>query len=256
MTSHDTTELDALVAARDREIAGFRDQQEGVWSMVSLASLANRHLVVSAATCQHAKTAHPTDSHRLMMWYTLIDYQMDSFFLIVARRLGAGVALLRLASELARDVSRIGTSEDRLATWLERQSSRQARRKYRQDFVFDDSDHCEAYIHQLYELASNQGVHGHILDSGHSVPTSTSPDGAFFKLGIPDVAIYKTLAIWLAAAFPLNELCARTFPCFHGGDLTNAYAAFKDGRAAFDDAFQAYRQSLREMHADIVGSIH
>ncbi len=256
MTPPDTNELDCLVAARGSEIATFRDEQEGVWSMVNLAYLASRHLVVAAATCRHAGAAHSTDPHRLMMWYTLLDYQMESFLLIVARRLGAGVALLRLASELARDVSRIGTDEARVATWMARHSSKQDRRRYRQEFVFEDGDRIEAYVHQLYDLASNQGVHGHVLDSGHSVPTATSPDGAFLKLEIPDVVIYKTLAIWLAAAFPLNELCARTFRCFNGGDLTEAYTGFKEGWAAFDGAFEAYRESLRKMHADIVGAIH
>ena len=94
----DAPELDGLVDRKTRNIATFRDEQEGMWAVVNLAYLASRSLVTSTAAFGAKSATDLAAAHRLMMWYTVIDYQMESFFLMVDRRLGAGLALLRMAS--------------------------------------------------------------------------------------------------------------------------------------------------------------
>lgn len=256
MSDEEAPEFDVVAATRAEHLSGFRERQPGVWAMASLAYLANRQMALSAATSAQL-TAGATDTHRLMMWYTLLEYQVDAFFLIAARRLGAGVSVLRLASELARDIARIGTDNERLAIWLQRQSSKQARRRYRAEFLFDDRDPSESYVHKLYDLASTFGVHGHTLDSSQSVPIEYSSDGSVVVLAVPDTAVYRTLAIWLAAAFPLNVVCAKTFACLQAdGDRAESYQLCEGARRVFDDAFKGYRASLKEMRVDVDLDVH
>jgi hypothetical protein len=255
MRPQDVKELDGLVAGRQTAISAFRDEQPEIWLMVNSAYLSAWQLAIAAATRDHGTAAQATDAVRSDLWLTLIDYQMSSFLLLIQRQLGAGVALLRLASELGRDVPRIGASESRLDAWLTRRSSKDSDDKYRKQSRFDETNNLERFVHQLYDLASVHGVHGHMLDSSHSVPTDVSPNGTVLRLEVPDLAASKTLSIWLGAAFPLNELCARTFPSRQAGVLAEAYAAFRSW-TTFDELLAVFRRSMSAIDADILGTVH
>jgi hypothetical protein len=56
-----------------------------------------------------------TETHRWMMWQTVFEYQKQSLLLLTTGNTDAGLALLRLASELSRDVAVIRDDEMRLA---------------------------------------------------------------------------------------------------------------------------------------------
>ena len=142
----------------------------------------------------------------------------------------------------------------RLEAWLDRRSG-QKHHGERVQFKFDDTDELERYCHRLYDLASTHGVHGHILDSGESRPGGSESAG-LVSLAVPDTAVYQAVEIWLASMFPLNELCARSFAWFQDESLHPARQLFLDARASFDAAFLKYRERLREIHADVINSIH
>ncbi len=208
MPLSESPELDSLL---ERKLANFREfqkGQEGVWGTISGAYLVSRGLVAAVAKDGALSTV---GAHRLMMWQTVLEYQMESFFLLIDRRLDEGLALLRMAAELARDVARISDDATQLNAWLNRTNGKAQRNAYRDAFRFSDSDSTEAYVHKLYDLASTFGIHGHMLTSSNLKPNHQSPDGKVLALEVPDVEVYRTLAIWLAAFFPLQELCHRAF---------------------------------------------
>jgi hypothetical protein len=236
-----TSELDGRFATKIENIERFRDEQDGVWAVVNGAYLAAGGLITASATfCVRASI----DAHRAMMWHALLDYQVESFFLILDRKLSEGVALLRLASEVARDIARIGGDEARLKLWLARGST-QARKTYRAQFKFTESDPVEHYVLKLYDLASSFGVHGHILTSMKMQPVEEIGDMTVLR--VPDIAVYETLSIWLATFFPLHHMCVRTFTEHDVPELRHAYALFRNMEGAFAEVFEIYRENLRLM---------
>lgn len=253
MTQSETPELDSLL---ERKLANFREfqkGQEGVWGIVDAAYLASRALV--GAVAKEGRLS-AVGAHRLMMWQSILDYQMESFFLLIDRRLDEGLALLRMAAELARDVARISENETLLDAWLNRMGGNAQKTAYRRNFRFSDSDGTEAYIHKLYDLASTFGIHGHTLTSSKLQPTRVSPDGEVIALELPDEEVYRTLEIWLAAFFPLQELCHRGFRGVGGPIVAQSGTYYDEMRRAFDVVFETYRESLRKVNADVLSGLH
>jgi hypothetical protein len=161
-------ELDTFLERKLANLREFRKNQEVVWITVSGALLVSRTLIAAIATDGLLRSAPAP--HRLMMWQTVLSYQTESFFLLVDRRIDEGLALLRMAAELARDIIRIGDSEDQLEIWLSRLKGKQQKKAFRDKFRFIDSDETEKYVHKLYDLASNIGIHGHSSTSMLSQP--------------------------------------------------------------------------------------
>ena len=73
-------------------------------------------------------------STQMLMWQTVLEYQMESFFLLICRRLDLGLAVLRMAAELARDIARIGGHHNRLDIWLSRGKGKMEQKRY-QEFM-------------------------------------------------------------------------------------------------------------------------
>jgi len=253
MPPSESSELDSLLERKLANLREFQKGQEGVWGTINGAYLVSRGLVGAVAKDGALSTV---GGHRLMMWQTVLDYQMESFFLLIDRRLDEGLALLRMAAELARDVARISDDATLLDTWLNRAEGRAQKNAYRDAFRFSDSDSTEVYVHKLYDLASTFGIHGHLLTSSRLRPTHQSPDGKVVGLEVPDVEVYRTLAIWLAAFFPLQELCHRAFRSCGGNTVVQAGTYYDEMRRAFDDIFATYRESLQKMDADVLSTLH
>lgn len=253
MSQSDSPELDSLLERKLKHFRAFREGQEGVWGTIDGAYLVSRGLIGAVAKDGPLSTA---GTHRLMMWQTVLDYQMESFFLLIDRRLDEGLALLRMAAELARDVSRIADDATLLDIWLNRTDGKAQKNAYRGAFRFSDTDSTEEYVHRLYDLASTFGIHGHILTSSKLQPTRMSPDGKIVALEVPDIEVYRTLEIWLAAFFPLQELCLRVFRIGCGITIAQAGVHYDQMRIAFDDIFAKYRETLRSMDADVLATLH
>jgi hypothetical protein len=241
-------ELDTLLSKKITNIREFKKDQEGVWTLVDSAYLVSRMMIRAAL---EDGLPDSVTVHRFMMWQTVLEYQMESFFLVISRRLDEGLAILRMAAELARDIVRIGNDQKRLDTWLNRAMDKKS---YRAEFRFRDADGIEAHVHRLYNLASEFGVHGHSTTSTAMTAQRSSPDGRFVALGVPDLEVYKWLQIWLASFFPTQELCLRSMT--RGKALAEAEAHYREMQVAFEAAFKTFREALRNQNADISARLH
>jgi hypothetical protein len=83
-------------------------------------------------------------------------------------------------------------------------------------------------------------------------PERTSPDGEVAMLKVPDLEVYKVLEIWLASFFPTQELCIRSLTEDRGKAMTEFEPHYREIQKSFDEAFNAYRDSLRQQKADIL----
>jgi hypothetical protein len=169
----------------------------------------------------------PTNAvHRFMMWQTARLYQLHSLFLLLAQQLDGGMALLRMAAELTRDISHIGDSPERLDLWLAR--SEPARKKeYRREFRFDESDPIMAYVKRAYDLASTWGVHSHLTAASHLAVADTAQGVA--RLIVDDSAVNRSFMVWACAFVPIQLACIKTF------------------LPAFGDTLQPFYQELAEV---------
>lgn len=252
-SANDSPELDSLLERKLANIEGLREGQPELWATINAAYVVSRGLIAAVATGEARSTA---GADRLMMWQTVLEYQIESFFLLIDRRLDGGVALLRMAAELSRDLARIWDDETLLDVWLDRSTGRTQKKAYRDAFRFDESDKNESYVHKLYDLASTFGIHGHILSSSMLQPTRRSSDGKLFALEVPDIAMHRTLEIWLAGFFPLQELCLRKLRTTKIPAISRAIAHFDEMRRAFDQLFATYREALRSLDPDGPAAMH
>jgi hypothetical protein len=88
-----------------------------------------------------------------------------------------------------------------------------------------------------------------------SQPVRSSPGGKVLILDVPDIDVYEILEIWLASFFPIQELCLRTFEGVQGIATIEAVACFRQFRGRFDEMLEIYRESLRQMKADILAEL-
>ncbi len=157
------TPLDNLLNRKIASLQDFRRNQERLWVTIGSGFLASEILIQSASVLPDLTEP---ETHRLVMWWTVRDYQAESLFLLLDTRLDEGIALLRMAAELVRDLARIADDADHLKIWLDR-SNPQIKKRHRRIFRFNDDDELEKYIHKLYTLASDHGIHGHVRRSRH-----------------------------------------------------------------------------------------
>ena len=245
----DTPELDKLLNKKISDLRDFRQNQEGLWQLVHGGYLVCEGLIRSAAILPELTMQ---ETHRVMMWWTVLDYQMESFFLCVNRQLDVAVGALRTASEWTRDLARIGNDKANMTMWLNRTDSA-TQKKYRQEFRFDDSDDLEKGIHVLYDLASHFGALGHTRTLR---PVKCVENGKYVISDVPDVEVFKCLEIWLAVFYPLQAVCARRFIFDRKSQLADPYRHFQNMWNAFDPLFDAYRANLRKQNADVIGALY
>lgn len=247
----DSPELDRLFLGVSSEVEVFRRDQPEIWEMVNAVYMVAGIAIASAQAC----VMRTRDVHRAMMWATLLDYQMDSLFLILRRRLDTGLALLRMSSELARDVARICEIDANFDIWLERQAD-SSRSQYRRIFRFNDTNEIEGFVHKLYDLSSTLGVHGHLTAYVSVHRERQSHDVGLVSLKVSDIDVLKVLEIWLAAAFPLHSMCIDTFQRTADDRFTEARQNFDHMWKLFDAWFLEYRARLARVQADVLGTMH
>lgn len=247
-----TDKLDGLLNKKFSDLEEFRQNQKEVWQVVDVGYLVCEGLIMSAVTIPELTMI---ETHRVMMWWTVLDYQMQGFFLCIDRQLDLALASLRMASELTRDIAQIDNDETKLNTWLNRIDPK-IKKQYRKEFQFNDSDNLERYVHKLYDLASTFGTHFHMLRSSSMRPVKSAMKGKYVVLDVPDLAVFKVLEIWLAAFYPLQAVCSRRFVLDRKNQLAIPYGHFQSVWDAFNPIFDNYRKNLRDQDADVIGPLH
>jgi hypothetical protein len=150
-----------------------------------------------------------TRTHVGLMWQTAADYHKQSLVHMLSRELDAGFALLRMATELARDAFVIGKDESRLDLWMTREERAE---EYRKAFKFDKTNSAGKYAFDLYKLSSRYGVHGHMTSLMHAKATGEkTADGKGSIINTDEKAIFSGLQIWLRAFFPIHALFCEAF---------------------------------------------
>lgn len=140
-----------------------------------------------------------------ILWQRISNYQLQSIELILGGDLDAGMALLRMAAELARDVAVLGRDEAQFATWKNREVNSEA---YRKRFKFDHSPPGRA-AYDLYKFASRFGVHGHQTTIAQARPNSRDiGNDRVVHFEVDEDAPLQVIDIWLRSFFPLHALCA------------------------------------------------
>jgi hypothetical protein len=191
-----------------------------------------------------------TETHRWMMWQTVFEYQKQSLLLLTTGNTDAGLALLRLASELSRDVAVIRDDEIRLDLWMKRRGPTR-QREYRRLFRFDDTA-AGTKAHNTYEFCSEYGVHGHVSDAMHleRVGTFLPPNrDEFAVLTVSDSGVLSALQVWLAAFGSLHQLCLETFVPKHGEILSEPSRLFMQMIEAIGPILKAISTRLHQLAA-------
>ena len=152
----------------------------------------------------------------LLLWQQMTKYQFQSLLQFIALELDTGYTLLRNATELVRDVAFLGAHPDDTERWYE------ARRMNRSDrrFRFDRSDPSQAYVHDLYKLASNWGVHGHITGLSSSKPVGMG--GLSNQIQVRQVGTAgrdEAVVMWLLGFVPMQRICAAVFLPWASGEF-------------------------------------
>ncbi len=180
---------------------------------------------------------------RLLMWHSVTNYQVQSLILILNHELDSGYALLRLATELSRDVFCVGDDETRLNLWLERENRKG---EYQDIFRFEETFFGKA-AHTIYRFCSKFGVHGHMTDSMFSEPVGLSADSAFVLLDVSELGILDAVHVWLTAFAPLQHLCASTFFEHYFLDLQGIIADFASFEIMMADVASDLGKSLNQL---------
>lgn len=121
--------------------------------------------IVSAITQIH-------DIHWLVAAHvqTIHEYHQQALTMAMSKRPEIGMAVMRLACELTRDLCRIAEEPTRADLWLQyRTADGHSRhgKDYKRVFRFATDDGTEKALYDLYNIFSNFGVHGHLPMTQH-----------------------------------------------------------------------------------------
>lgn len=192
--------LPAMLDKRHREVMAFLAEYSEITTIVDTALLTINALAFGS-TLQHGSESLAR-AHCGVMWQTAADYQKQSLIHILARELDAGFALLRMATELARDAYVIGNNNQLLQLWINREKRAS---EYRKKFKFNESVPGGAAAFDLYKFCSQFGVHGHTTSTMHADLTGeATTDGSGVVINTDQRAIFSGLRIWLRAIFSIH----------------------------------------------------
>ena len=183
------------------------------------------------------------------MWQTVLDYQTQSVILILQHNLNTGLALLRMAAELSRDVHVIGSDEARLSLWMEKNEKR---REYQKTFKFNRSLPQAQIVFDIYKLCSAFGVHGHVSNSMHSeLVGRAGKDGQFALLDVSEIGVLESVGTWLMGFAPMHHLCSREFFANRLSNLVEEFSFLREFEMSSMELVQSYHASLKELKQEI-----
>ena len=222
---------------RQERIRRFLARHEDLHVVID-AAVVLAHSLASVSTV----SAPPSETKLWcgILWQTISNYQLQSIELILGGDLDAGMALLRMAAELARDVAVLGKDEAQFATWKNREVNSAT---YRKRFKFDQSPPGRAG-YDLYKFASHFGVHGHQTTMAQTRPnTRNTGISGVVHFEVDEDAPLQVIDIWLSSFFPLHALCAEALgvdnPEKH--ELFASFVSFVHALSPVLEAIKAHR---------------
>jgi hypothetical protein len=186
------------------------------------------------------------------MWQTVLDYQMQSIVLILQHKLDSGLALLRMAAELSRDVHVIGKDDARMDLWVEKEKRK---REYQNVFKFDTSLPPGQMVYNIYKLCSAFGVHGHISNHMFSeLVGQGGNDGQLAFTDVSEIGILDSVETWLMGFVPMHHLCSNEFFASRPAELFQQFSFWREFEVSFSDIVQSFHVSLIKLKEE--SSVH
>lgn len=140
-----------------------------------------------------------------LLWQQAASYLNESFFLLAQESLDSGLALIRMSTELARDVAVLRASPSKEELWRKRESKRE---KYRKTFRFNNKEPLGSAAQSLYKFCSQAGVHGHTTGFTHFEQKPELEVNGVTYFGVSKVGVIEAIGIWMRAFAPVHGLCA------------------------------------------------
>ena len=186
------------VRSRNQRLLTILNKEPLIHSAID-ASLSTTAGLASIYTVKH--TENMTEVWIGLLWQVICKYQASSVELILRGDLDAGLALLRMASEVCRDVVVITKHPELMSIWKGRN---ERRNEYRKLFRFGTSA-SERSCHNLYEFASTWCVHRHVTALSRTGSNLTKDgDGAVAYFESDETAAFGALDIWFTSVFSLH----------------------------------------------------
>lgn len=209
----DVHPLDELLDIERHAVIEFAKNHPDFWGYTQNASSAARMLISIAAKVHHTEP----EAYRLILWQTVLRYQIHALQSIIIGELGIAYTLIRNATELSRDIICIKTDND-----VERWFKSKTERKRDNFFKFNESDPVQAYVHSVYKEASDLGTHGHFsLMKFGEIADHLEHDGKEIAMvQVSDKGMGRALHLWLASFTPIQMLCGSIFREEHPEDFT------------------------------------
>jgi hypothetical protein len=182
-----------------------------------------------------------------MLWQTMCDYVEQSLLLIIKTQLDAGYAVLRMASELARDIARIDENDHNFAMWNDKAKNHNTD-DYKSVFKFNKEDPTERFVYTLYNTTSIMGVHGHTTRAAHMRklgPVSVK-DKEYMAYNVTHREVLDALVVWLFAFFPINIMAAKPFINIYSGLEENPFDFFINLEEKFRPAFYSIKNNVKK----------
>ena len=242
--------LQQTIEYRHKRLIEFATAHPDVWELIESFVISARAMIMECASYLDNPIRYTT-AH--MMWHNVYEYQEDSLFLLILGRIDAGYALLRMAAELSRDASRVWKDDAKHDMWQKRDEIR--REGYYKDvFRFNDEDATERYVHGIYTLASNYGIHGHQSSQMSMSSRDRTADGQYVIMQIDYLDVLSSLKVWLFSFFPLQTLASRGFQDRLGQDKSPAYQAFLEIQVASGDALSAFTNAVKRLRDGVTNN--
>jgi hypothetical protein len=185
------------------------------------------------------------EMHRLFLWQKILHYQVQSLFLILQHQLDAGYALLRLATELSRDLARIADNEKMLSIWLARENKQN---EYKKHFKFSLDFPDESAIHNVYKFASKFGVHGHVTDAMFSEVIGTiGKNNSMLSFGVSDYGVIEAVYMWMMSFLPIHNICAKSFVSKYFAIRPEIFLTLREYEITMYNAIQSVSARLEEL---------
>ncbi|HUU17010.1 MAG TPA: hypothetical protein VMW72_07670 [Sedimentisphaerales bacterium] len=133
-----------------------------------------------------------------LMLQTLHGYFRNSLIFLMSNSLDEGMAILRMAAELTRDIKCIFENPNLSDLWLKRDDDDLKRASYRKKFKFTNSVEGKAAF-KAYKLICKFGVHGHLTSQIACKPESTLLNDEYVVLKVTDEGVFQNIRIWIAS---------------------------------------------------------
>jgi hypothetical protein len=216
--------LNKLLESESASIDSFREQYPHIWDGLGKAvETAGAMLPRVYALIDRTEM----ELFRLNMWGSVRLYQIQSLFLILRRHLDEGLAIVRMSSELTRDLRCIGDDPNLRDLWI-RINEQSAQRDYRKTFKFDLTDAQQRRVFGAYNFSSDYGVHGHKTSAVYLIGVFNPNTGQREHKTVGGEGVNMALSAWMTFFFPMHNVALASFlPRYHEALLGEEVALLK-----------------------------